>query len=74
MADKFGRQSDVITSTNSTVYTPYIGQNPDYIINPNGATTPRTLGQVYKGDSLKINLLSEIPETITSVGYAWLYS
>ena len=74
LADKFGRQSDVITSTNSTVYTPYIGQNPDYIINPNGATTPRTLGQVYKGDSLKINFLSEIPETITSVGYAGLYS
>jgi len=74
LADKFGRQSDVITSVNSTVYTPYIGQNPDYIINPNGATTPRTLGQVYRGDSLKISFLSEIPETITSAGYAGLYS
>ena len=74
LVDKFGRQSDVITSPNSTVYTPYIGQNPDYIINPNAAPGLRTLGQVYRGDSLKISFLSEIPEAITSAGYAGLYS
>lgn len=70
LADKFGRQSDVITSPNSTVYVPYIGPNSDYITDPSGST----LGQIYRGSSLKINFASEIPETITRSGYAGLYS
>ena len=70
LSDKFGRQSDVITSPNSTVYVPYLGQNPDYIIDPSGSI----LGQIYRGNSLKINFASEIPETITRSGYAGLYS
>ena len=70
LVDKFGRQSDVITSPNSTVYAPYIGPNSTYITNP----TPSKLGQIYRGNSLKINFASEIPETITRSGYAGLYS
>ena len=74
LADKFGRQSDVITSLNSTVYNPYIGINPDYIINPDGISTIKTLGQIYRGDSLKTTFLLGIPEQISASGYAGLYS
>ncbi len=74
LVDRFGRQSDVITSTNSTVYTPYVGLNPDYISNANNASSPKSLGEIYRGTSLKISFLSEIPEAKTSKGYAGLYS
>ena len=60
LADKFGRQSDVITSDNSTVFNNY-RQNRAGI-------------KSYLGDSLKINWGGAIPSVIDKEGYAGLYS
>ena len=65
LVDKFGRQSDVITSNNSTIYTPYetIGGFID-----SGTS-------VYRGESLKLDFLTPIPEDKGYLpGYAGLYS
>ena len=66
LVDKFGRQSDVITSNNSTIYTPYetIGE----FIGDSGTS-------IYRGESLKLNFLTPIPEDKGYIqGYAGLYS
>ena len=66
LVDKFGRQSDVITSKNSTIYTPYetIGE----FIGDSGTS-------VYRGESLKLDFLTPIPEDKGYLpGYAGLYS
>lgn len=64
LVDKFGRQSDVITSSNSTVYNPYKTSLSSFFTNED----------VYRGDSLKIVFESGIPSQITTPGYAGLYS
>ncbi len=64
LVDKFGRQSDVITSNNSTVYNPYNSLVSSFL----------TSEDVYRGDSLKIVFESGIPDQITTPGYAGLYS
>ena len=66
LVDKFGRQSDVITSNNSTIYTPYetIGE----FIGDSGTS-------IYRGESLKLDFLTPIPEDKGYIqGYAGLYS
>tara|TARA_R110000796_G_scaffold22230_1_gene64608 strand:- start:2225 stop:6478 length:4254 start_codon:yes stop_codon:yes gene_type:complete len=60
LVDRFGRQSDVITSDNSTVLNKY-RQNRSGI-------------KSYLGDSLKIDWKAAIPSVIDSEGYAGLYS
>jgi len=60
LVDRFGRQSDVITSDNSTVFNKY-RQNRSGI-------------KSYLGDSLKIDWSAAIPSVIDSEGYAGLYS
>tara|TARA_R110002153_G_scaffold197191_1_gene350638 strand:+ start:50 stop:4294 length:4245 start_codon:yes stop_codon:yes gene_type:complete len=60
LADKFGRQSDVITSDNSTVFNNY--------------RQSRTGLNSWMGDSLKISWTNSIPTTIGTPGYAGLYS
>ena len=60
LADKFGRQSDVISSDNSTVFNNY-RQNRSNI-------------KSYLGDSLKIDWRGLIPSVIDKEGYAGLYS
>ncbi len=60
LADKFGRQSDVITSDNSTVFSNY--------------RQSRTGLNSWMGDSLKISWTNSIPTTIGTPGYAGLYS
>ena len=60
LVDRYGRQSDVITSDNSTVFNNY-RQNRIGI-------------KSYLGDSLKINWKSAIPSVIDSEGYMGLYS
>ena len=64
LADKFGRQSDVIVSENSTIYNPYIDSSSSFI----------TSDDTYYGDSLKIDWNNLIPSEISSQGYAGLYS
>jgi len=63
LCDKFGRQSDVITSNNSTINNEYRGDIPLY-----------DSSDIYSGDSLKIVFNSEIPSTINKLGYVGLYS
>ena len=60
LADKFGRQSDVITSDNSTVFNNY--------------RQSRSGLNSWMGDSLKISWTNSIPTTIGTPGYAGLYS
>ena len=60
LVDRFGRQSDVITSDNSAVFNKY-RQNRSGI-------------KSYLGDSLKIDWKAAIPSVIDSEGYAGLYS
>jgi hypothetical protein len=60
LVDRFGRQSDVITSDNSTVFNKY-RQNRSGI-------------KSYLGDSLKIDWKAAIPSVIDREGYAGLYS
>ena len=64
LVDKFGRQSDVIGSELSTIYTPYQSASSNFI----------TSEEVYRGSSLKINFTEVIPSTINLDGYAGLYS
>ena len=64
LVDKFGRQSDVITSKNSTVYCPYNEATGSFI----------TDEDVYRGSSLKILFNSRIPSELDIPGYAGLYS
>ena len=64
LVDKFGRQSDVIGSELSTIYTPYQSASSNFI----------TSEEVYRGSSLKINFTEVIPSTINLSGYAGLYS
>jgi len=59
LVDKFGRQSDAISSTQSTVYNEY-------------KTIPEDL--IYYGDALNINFNTPIPSGILNSGYAGLYS
>ena len=63
LCDKFGRQSDVITSNNCTINNQYRGDVPMY-----------SNSDIYSGDSLKIVFNSEIPSIIDSVGYVGLYN
>jgi len=63
LVDYFGRQSDVITSKNSTIYSSYRNAGDGVI----GA------GSSYMGDSLKILWNSVIP-TEKEGGYAGIYS
>jgi len=60
LADKFGRQSDVITSDNSTVFNNY--------------RQSRSGLNAWMGDSLKISWTNSIPTIIGTPGYAGLYS
>lgn len=60
LVDRFGRQSDVITSDNSAVFNKY-RQNRSGI-------------KSYLGDSLKIDWKAAIPSVIDREGYAGLYS
>ena len=64
LVDKFGRQSDVIGSELSTIYTPYQSASSNFI----------TSDEVYRGSSLRINFTEVIPSTINLSGYAGLYS
>ena len=59
-----GRQSDVIGSKLSTIYTPYQSASSSFI----------SSDEVYRGSSLKINFTDVIPSTINLAGYAGLYS
>ena len=68
LADKFGRQSDVITSENSTVYCEYRNTPGDFI------TNSETEKSIYRGSSLKVDFISKIPELLDVPGYAGLYS
>jgi len=68
LADKFGRQSDVITSKNSTVYCEYRNTPGDFI------TDSATEKSIYRGSSLKVDFISKIPELLDVPGYAGLYS
>ena len=68
LADKFGRQSDVITSEKSTVYCEYRNTPGDFIINSG------TEKSIYRGSSLKVDFISKIPELLDAPGYAGLYS
>ena len=68
LADKFGRQSDVITSENSTVYCEYRNTPGDFI------TDSETEKSIYRGSSLKVDFISKIPELLDVPGYAGLYS
>ena len=64
LADKFGRQSDVILSKDSSVFNKFKSPN-DPIISDS---------DIYSGDSLKVALNSVIPETYSKNGYVGLYS
>jgi hypothetical protein len=59
LVDKFGRQSDVISSNKSTIYNEY-------------KSIPENL--IYYGDSLILNFDNIIPVQLSSPGYAGLYS
>ena len=64
LCDKFGRQSDVITSDNSIVYNPYRTSTTDFI----------TSTDTWFGDSIKIVWNDVIPSIISESGYVGLYS
>ena len=64
LVDKFGRQSDVISSEISTIYNPYLSKSSTFL----------TSTKVYRGDSLKIQFNGLIPSQIGNPGYAGLYS
>ena len=63
LADKFGRQSDVILSDDSTIYSPY--RSIDLPV--------MSTGDIYAGDSLKVVFENPIPSTYFREGYAGLY-
>jgi len=58
LSDKYGRQSDVILSPNSTVFNPYKSSVMDL---------------EYLGDSLQVLFNAPIPSTSSNLGYAGLY-
>ena len=58
LADKYGRQSDVITSDTSTIYHPY----KDDVMNLN-----------FLGDSLQATFNAPIPSVSSTIGYIGLY-
>ena len=64
LCDKFGRQSDVITSDNSIVYSPYRTSTTGFITSTN----------TWLGDSIKIVWNNIIPSEISESGYVGLYS
>jgi len=64
LCDKFGRQSDVITSENSIVYNNYRTSTTGFL----------TSTDTWLGDSLKIIWNSAIPSQIDEPGYVGLYS
>lgn len=64
LVDKFGRQSDVILSKNSSVFNKFKS--------PNDALVSEK--DIYAGDSLKIALNDVIPESYSKPGYVGLYS
>ena len=59
LSDKYGRQSDVILSPNSTVFHPY--------------KTP-VMDLDYLGDSLQVLFNAPIPTNSSNIGYAGLYN
>ena len=67
LVDLFGRQSDVITSKESTIFHSYLSQleQSSEIIGAN---------KTYLGDVLRFTLNSEIPSTYNLPGYIGLYS
>ena len=58
LSDKYGRQSDVILSPNSTVFHPYKSSVMDLD---------------YLGDSLRVFFNAPIPSTSSNIGYVGLY-
>ena len=58
LSDKYGRQSDVILSPNSTVFHPYKSSVMDLD---------------YLGDSLQVLFNAPIPSTSSNIGYVGLY-
>jgi hypothetical protein len=58
LSDKYGRQSDVILSPNSTVFNPYKSS---------------VMSLEYLGDSLQVLFNAPIPSTSSNLGYAGLY-
>jgi len=68
LADRFGRQSDVILSPLATIYNPYNAGNVEFI----SATGAKP--NVYRGNSIKALFRTAIPSEISSPGYAGLYS
>ena len=58
LSDKYGRQSDVILSPNSTVFNPYKSSVMDLD---------------YLGDSLQVLFNAPIPSTSSNLGYVGLY-
>ena len=64
LVDKFGRQSDVILSKNSSVFNKFKS--------PNDALVSEE--DIYAGDSLKLALNDVIPEVYSKPGYVGLYS
>ena len=59
LSDKFGRQSDVILSPNSTVFHPYKSSLMDLD---------------YLGDSLQVQFNAPIPNVSSNIGYIGLYN
>ena len=68
LVDKFGRQSDVINSNLSTIYTPYNAKSSTFI---DGISDKKS---IYRGESLKTTFTGVIPSDINKTGYAGLYS
>jgi len=64
LVDKFGRQSDVILSKNSSVFNKFKS--------PNDALVSEK--DIYAGDSLKLSLNDVIPESYSKSGYVGLHS
>ncbi len=80
LVDRYGRQSDVILSSNdsdsfvsgfggSTIYHPYRSSNQRL-----STFVGSTRTDVWPGDSIKVLFNNVIPETNSSNGYAGLYS
>ena len=59
LSDKYGRQSDVILSPNSTVFHPYKSS---------------VMSLDYLGDSLQVLFNAPIPSTSSNIGYVGLYN
>lgn len=67
LADKFGRQSDVILSKNSTVFNPYRDSDLS-LLNAAG-----DIKDIFAGKSLRFTLDSPIPDVYYKEGYPNLY-